>query len=231
MQGNAGLLRLLFFRSQGDGKQHLWVDYYQKHLQQVEFLIGWKIQSWLSTLVLLLLMAFSTTTTNGLVIIILTAVGWGMLATTYYEWRRHRGIPDLYVSPNRLHRSQDILGWGWFLIKVIFFLGPKEVLITRRLSHLYSRDNRSENSRRVIYFLGTSLFGIIASRHFLEKASYTRERIYRLNLLARVTNTPFHLLEVLFLYQVYAWVGVIPLLKRLWIEVWPSVYDLLYLII
>lgn len=189
-----------------------------KKVKQAEFTVGWQIQARLSTPVLAILVAL-VPSRFGLVLLPIVALAWSMTVTLYYEWRRRSGVPDQYRQP----LSEDerrFWGWLWYLVKVVLILGPVNFLTTKLLCRLHQRYESSGQSgsawQKLIMVLATGKSGVMASRHFLEKSGYSSKSILKLNLLGRVFELPFKVLDALLLYKVYAYLGIFSLVLRVY---------------
>ena len=186
-------------------------------IRRSEFVIGWQIQARLSSPLLVILIA-ALPLQLGVIFLPVVALGWGVAACSYYEFRRRHGVACLHRDPREVAQGKEatskrpILGWLGYLLKVVFLLGVVNVLTTKvlcRLHHRYrSRGEVDGLGARAILVIGIGKSGVMAARHFLEKAGYPKKRIYQLNLLGRLLEVPFKMADVWVLYIIYL---VIPL--------------------
>lgn len=186
-----------------------------KKVKQAEFTVGWQIQARLSTPCLAIMVAFLPARL-GLVLLPIVALGWSLSATLYYEWRRRYGLPDQYFQPVSLDGRRF---WGrlWYVVKVALILGPVNFLTTKGLCRLQRPEPIGRGGsvwQKMILFLGTGKSGVMASHHFLEKSGYSSKSIFKLNLLGRVFELPFKVIDALLLYKVYDYFGVFNLALR-----------------
>ncbi len=189
-----------------------WFSRVWQKIKVSEFVLSWQIQARLSNPTLAILIATLPFYT-GVVFLPLIALSWGVLTCSYYEYRRRHGLECLYRDPNEEAKAQmsesgrHFWGWSGYILKVIFILGPVNVLTTKGLCRLHrhyqAREETETLASRVTMVVGIGKSGVMAARHFLEQAGYPKKKIYRLNLVGRVLEVPFKMADAWILYALY----------------------------
>lgn len=195
-----------------EGCKVRWYHQVGRKLAASEFVVGWQIQARLSNPTLVVLIA-ALPLQLGMILLPLVALGWGMAACSYYEYRRRHGVTCLYRDPQEEipgqteGRKRYFWGWCGYLLKVVFILGAVNVLTTKALCRLNRRYRSCGEvgslGARITLVIGIGKSGVMAARHFLEQAGYPKKKIYQLNLLGRVLEVPFKMADAWVLYAVY----------------------------
>jgi hypothetical protein len=154
--------------------------------------VGWEVQSQISTLVLVTLVAFVS-----IWLALGTMLVWSLMATVGYCYAREQGLPDLVT----VQRPKPGNGAGKYLrhaagsaVKV-WFIGLHNLVFARlasgALSGLPCRGTRCR--RLAVLGLGMTLFGATTTAHLLRQAGFSGRALVRRSLLGPFLNVPYRI--------------------------------------
>jgi hypothetical protein len=164
----------------------------QLAISDAAFVVGWEVQSQISTLVLVTLVAFVSIWAA-----LATMLVWSVVATIAYYHAREQGLPDLVT----VQKPKTGNGTGAFLrhaagsaVKV-WFIGLHNLVFARvaraSLGGLPCR--RTRWRRLAVLSLGMTLFGATTAHHLLRSAGFSGGSLLRRGLIGPFLNVPYRI--------------------------------------
>lgn len=156
------------------------------------FVVGWEVQSKLSTLVLFSLIAFASIWAA-----LVTMLAWSVIAHLVYHHARERGYPDLVTVdvPRRDCGPSTFLRHAAGSAVRVWFVGLHNLIFARvACSILRGGDGFAMRARRLgILCLGMTLFGVTTAEHLLRRAGFKGTPLLYRGLLGPFLNVPYRI--------------------------------------
>jgi hypothetical protein len=156
------------------------------------FLVGWEVQSHLSSITLIALVAFTSIWVALPVMLV-----WSMIATVAYCHAREHGYPSLLAEEEWRPTASGAASFAARSAVKAWFAGFHAFAYARIATSLLSPARsglRARLTRIAVLVLGMTLFGVSAAEHLLRRAGYQGRRLMQLGLLGPVLNVPYRVL-------------------------------------
>ncbi len=154
------------------------------------FVVGWEVQSQLSTLVLVTLIAFVS-----IWVALATMLAWSLVAHVIYHNAREHGLPDLVAiqPPKRGAGRMMFLRHAAGSVVRVWFVGLQNMVFARvACSVLRGGGSFEARSRRIgVLGLGMTLFGVTTAEHLLRRAGFHGKSLLYRGLLGPFLNVPY----------------------------------------
>lgn len=156
------------------------------------FVVGWEVQSQISTLVLVTLVAFVS-----IWLALATMFVWSLIATVAYCYAREKGLPDLVTlqRPKAGNGASKYLRHAAGSAVKVWFIGLHNLVFARLASGaLNGLPCRSTRCRRLaVLGLGMTLFGVTTAEHLLRRAGFSGNALVRRGLVGPFLNVPYRI--------------------------------------
>lgn len=161
-------------------------------LNDAAFVVGWEVQSKLSTLILLSLIAFASIWAT-----LATMLAWSVVAHLVYHHARERGYPDLVTVevPRRDRGPSTFVRHMAGSVVRIWFVGLHNLIFARvACSVLRGGDGFAARARRLgILALGMTLFGVTTAEHLLRRVGFKGTPLLYRGLIGPFLNVPYRI--------------------------------------
>ncbi|HEX5370368.1 MAG TPA: hypothetical protein VFY10_13210 [Dehalococcoidia bacterium] len=169
--------------------------------RKAAFLVGWEVQSHISSITLIALVAFTSIWATLPVMLV-----WSAIATIAYCYARERGYPSLFTEDEWSGTASSTASYVTRSAVKAWFAGFHAFAYARIASPMLCpsrRGLRAQTSRIALLVLGMTLFGVTAAEHMLRRAGLQGRRLVQVALLGPLLNVPYRvLLSALILHAV-----------------------------
>lgn len=155
-------------------------------------MVGWEVQSHLSSITLIALIAFTSIWVALPVMLV-----WSLIATIAYCHARELGYPSLLAEEEWHATATGAASFAARSAVKAWFAGFHTFAYARVATTLVSPDRssvRGRVTRIAVLVLGMTLFGVSAAEHLLRRAGYEGKRLVQLGLMGPFLNVPYRVL-------------------------------------
>jgi hypothetical protein len=161
-------------------------------LSDAAFVVGWEIQSQISTIMLVTLIAFISIWAA-----LITMLIWSLIAHFVYVYAREHGLPDLVTvqAPKTDHGPSTFLRHAAGSAVRVWFVGLHNMVFAHvACSVLRGGDGFRRRAKRIaILGLGMTLFGVTTAEHLLRRAGFSGPSLRYRGMIGPFLNVPYRI--------------------------------------
>ncbi len=160
--------------------------------RKAAFLVGWEVQSHISSITVIALVAFTSIWVTMPVMLV-----WSMIASVAYWYARERGYPSLFAEEEWCPTASGTAGYVTRSAVKAWFAGLHAFVYARIACPMLCpsrRGLRARATRYAVLTLGMTLFGVTAAEHMLRRAGLQGRRLLQVGLLGPLLNVPYRVL-------------------------------------
>jgi hypothetical protein len=161
-------------------------------LSDAAFVVGWEIQSQISTIVLVTLIAFVSIWAA-----LATILVWSLIAHFAYVFAREHGLPDLVTvqAPKTDGGPSTFLRHAAGSAVRVWFVGLHNMVFAHiACSVLRGGEGFTRRAKRIgILGLGMTLFGVTTTEHLLRRAGFSGSSLRYRGVIGPFLNVPYRI--------------------------------------
>jgi hypothetical protein len=161
-------------------------------LSDAAFVVGWEVQSQLSTITLVTLIAFLS-----IWVALATMLIWSLIAHFVYVFAREHGMPSLVTvqAPKTDRGPSTFLRHAAGSAVRVWFVGLHNMIFAHvACSVLRGGGGFGRRARRIaILGLGMTLFGVTTAEHLLRRAGFSGSSLRYRGMIGPFLNVPYRI--------------------------------------